>query len=249
MDFALKSDIGQQRKLNEDYCGCYFKEDSDLSLFVLADGMGGHNAGEIASKITVESILAKVSEFLDSNNECLTSDKIQELSSDAICSANTNVVSLARRNVGMQGMGTTVVMASIWENKACISHVGDSRAYLISDKKISQLTTDHSYVEELIKSGKITREEAKTHSDRNMITRAIGVEDEVTTDLDIVDFKKSDAIILCSDGLTNLIDENEILNIYLKGSNSEKICEMLLKEANVRGGYDNITVIVIIKNI
>lgn len=248
MDFALRSDVGRLRKLNEDYCGCYFKEDSNLSLFVLADGMGGHNAGEVASKVTVESVLSTVSEFMDSCSRKLSEDDIKLLSSDAIKKANQNVVALARRNAGMQGMGTTVVMAALWEDKACISHVGDSRAYLVSDHSIRQLTTDHSYVEELIQKGTISREAAKEHPDRNMITRAIGVEDMVSTDVDVIDVQGQDAIILCSDGLTNLISEEEMLDIFLKGESAEAICEMFLKEANSRGGYDNITVIVILKS-
>ena len=248
MDFALKSDIGRLRKLNEDYCGCYFKEDSNLSIFVLADGMGGHNAGEIASKVTVERILSKVSEFMESNDNKITDKKIRNLSSDAIINANTNVVALSKCNSNMRGMGTTVVMAAIWDNKACISHVGDSRAYIVSESKIKQLTVDHSYIEELVKKGTITRENARNHPDRNMITRAIGVEDTVVIDIDIMKVKESDAIILCSDGLTNLIDENEILNIFLNGKGAENICDELLAEANRRGGYDNITAIVIIRS-
>lgn len=235
------------RKLNEDYCGCYFKEDRNLSLFVLADGMGGHNAGEVASKVTVESILSTVSEFMDKTGGDFSEDQIKEFSSEAIENANYNVVSVARRNSSMNGMGTTVVMAALWDGKACISHVGDSRAYLISDEKVRQLTIDHSYVEELVRNGSITREEAKTHPKRNVITRAVGVEDSVETDVEIIDIKNGDAIILCSDGLTNLIEENEILSIFLEGKNAEDICGRLLKEANGRGGYDNITVIVIIK--
>ena len=248
MDFALKSDVGKLRKLNEDYCGCYFKEDNNLSIFVLADGMGGHNAGEIASRVTVESILAKVSEFMDSNQSKMTDKRIKELASDAIINANNNVVSLSAKNSGMRGMGTTVVMAALWGDKACISHVGDSRAYLVSDGKIKQLTTDHSYIEELIKEGSISRERAKNHPDRNMITRAIGVEDVVIIDTDVVKIKDLDAIILCSDGLTNLIDENEILDVFLKGQSADEICDELLKEANKRGGYDNITIVVVIKS-
>ena len=247
MDFALKSDIGKLRQLNEDYYGCYFQENNNLSIFVLGDGMGGHNAGEVASKITVESILSSISEFANIKNKRITEKIIKELSQEAITKANDSVLNLARHNPDMEGMGTTVVMAILWGNKACIAHVGDSRAYMVSNKEITQLTQDHSYIEELIKKGSITREQAQTHPDRNMINRAIGVEEVVVVDTKIVKVEESDAIILCSDGLTNLINEEEILNIFLKGKSSEDICEELVKEANRRGGHDNITAITIIK--
>lgn len=247
MDFALKSDIGRLRKLNEDYCGCYFKDDSNLSLFVLADGMGGHNAGEIASKISVETILSTAVAFINSNQEHLEEAQIKKLSVDAIKSANEQVVTLAKCNTSMQGMGTTIVTAAIWDNRVCIAHVGDSRAYFISNNTIWQLTVDHSYVEELVKRGMISREEAKYHPDRNMITRAVGVEDSVEVDVDVIGIGPGDAILLCSDGLTNLMDEQSILEVFLKEKNAEDICNTLLAEANHRGGHDNITAIVIRK--
>lgn len=248
MDFALKSDIGRLRKLNEDYCGCYFKDDSNLSLFVLADGMGGHNAGEIASKVSVETILSTAVAFINSNQESLEESQIKKLSVDAITKANEQVVALARCNSTMRGMGTTIVMAALWGDKVCVAHVGDSRAYFISDHTIWQLTVDHSYVEELVKRGMITREEAKYHPDRNMITRAVGVEERVEVDVDVFDIGAGDAVLLCSDGLTNLMDEQSILEVFLKEKNAEEICNTLLAEANHRGGHDNITAIVIRKN-
>lgn len=248
MDFALKSDIGRLRKLNEDYCGCYFKDDSNLSLFVLADGMGGHNAGEIASKISVETILSTVVAFINSNQERLEEAQIKRLSVDAIKKANEQVVALAKCNSTMQGMGTTIVTAALWDNRVCIAHVGDSRAYFVSNNTIWQLTVDHSYVEELVKRGIISREEAKYHPDRNMITRAVGVEETVEVDVDVIAIGAGDAVLLCSDGLTNLMDEQSILEVFLKGKNAEEICNTLLAEANNRGGHDNITAIVIRKN-
>lgn len=247
MDFALKSDIGRLRKLNEDYCGCYFTDDSNLSLFVLADGMGGHNAGEIASKVSVETILSTAVAFINTNEDSLEEAMIKKLSVDAIKKANDQVVSLAKCNTTMQGMGTTIVTAALWEDKVCIAHVGDSRAYFISGNTIWQLTIDHSYVEELVKRGIISREEAKYHPDRNMITRAVGVEEAVEVDVDVVSVGSGDAILLCSDGLTNLMDEQSILEVFLKGKNAEEICTTLLAEANHRGGHDNITAIVIRK--
>ncbi len=248
MDFALKSDIGRLRKLNEDYCGCYFKDDSNLSLFVLADGMEGHNAGEIASKISVETILSTAVAFINSNEEKLEETQIKKLSVDAIKKANEQVVALAKCNSTMQGMGTTIVTAALWDNRVCIAHVGDSRAYFISNNTIWQLTVDHSYVEELVKRGIISREEAKYHPDRNMITRAVGVEEAVEVDVDVIAIGAGDAVLLCSDGLTNLMDEQSILEVFLKGKNAEEICNTLLAEANNRGGHDNITAIVIRKN-
>jgi len=245
MDFALKSDVGKVRKLNEDYCGYYFQEGGAISVFILADGMGGHNAGEVASKAAVESILAYAAGFIERSGAAINEKEIAEFCSEAITKANTDVINLSSRSYEMRGMGTTVVMAALWENGACISHAGDSRAYFITNGSIKQLTEDHSYVEELIKAGTITREEAKNHPQKNLITSAIGADKTIEMDTSIINMSGSDAIILCSDGLTNLVEEDEILDIFLKGAYANEICDALLKEANSRGGHDNITAIVI----
>jgi protein phosphatase len=243
MDFALKSDIGQLRQLNEDYCGYFYDNNVDLALFVLADGMGGHNAGEVASKLTGENIIKCIAEKYSSLDD--PDNNMIDMIDASIQNTNNLVYGMADQNSRLLGMGTTLVLLALSGDKGYIANIGDSRAYLIDDLHINQLTTDHSYIEELVREGSISKEEARIHPKRNQITRAIGVGSEVVADYVTIDIKQETILLLCSDGLTNSIDENEIQQVVVSSESAEEASQRLLEMANQRGGYDNISVIVV----
>lgn len=210
----------------------------NIAFAVVCDGMGGANAGNIASEIAVKT----VSEYLyNSFRENLTIDEIARLVSSAISSANLQIYERATKNEVLSGMGTTIVVALILGNEAVISHVGDSRIYLVNDK-INQLTKDHSIVQSLIESGKISEADAKIHPRKNVITRALGVESSVLIDSDFITLEPNDTLLLCTDGLTNFVDAQTILDTF-KNYEISLVCDKLVELANLGGGGDNITVV------
>lgn len=245
MDFALKSDIGQMRPLNEDYCGYYYNEDADMALFVLADGMGGHNAGEVASKLAVDNIIKHISVNIDADKISDNTNYIIELIEGAIKLTNSIIYEMAYESESLDGMGTTLVILAICKSKGYIANIGDSRAYLIDKTKIKQLTTDHSYIEELLRKGTISKEAAMIHPQRNIITRAVGTDLDVVADYTTININKGDVLLLCSDGLSNVLKEDEIKEIVVSSQSAEEASDRLLKEANQKGGYDNISVVVV----
>lgn len=245
MDFALKSDIGQMRPLNEDYCGYYYNEDADMALFVLADGMGGHNAGEVASKLAVDNIIKHISVNIDADKISDNTNYIIELIEGAIKLTNSIIYEMAYESESLDGMGTTLVILAICKSKGYIANIGDSRAYLIDKTKIKQLTTDHSYIEELLRKGTISKEAAMIHPQRNIITRAVGTDLDVVADYTTININKGDVLLLCSDGLSNVLKEVEIKEIVVSSQSAEEASDRLLKEANQKGGYDNISVVVV----
>ena len=232
MIFAAKTDKGKVRENNEDFF--YANE----NVLIVADGMGGHNAGEVASRIATETIVETLSGFMSNYGYII--DK-------AINKANEKVFSLAKDD--RAGMGTTVDICMTDGEKLYIGHVGDSRVYLIRDGEIKKITEDHSYVEMLIKKGEITEEEAKNYQMKNMITRAIGVGKEVKGDFYEIGLEKSDKVLLCTDGLTNMLTDNEILKIVSGAKNIATAVDKLVSKANSAGGKDNITVILAEKNV
>lgn len=210
----------------------------NIAFAVVCDGMGGANAGNIASEIAVKT----VSEYLyNSFRENLTIDEIARLVASAISSANLQIYERATKNEALSGMGTTIVVALILGNEAVISHVGDSRIYLVNDK-INQLTKDHSIVQSLIESGKISEADAKIHPRKNVITRALGVESSVLIDSDFITLEANDTLLLCTDGLTNFVDAQTILDTF-KNYEISLVCDKLVELANLGGGGDNITVV------
>lgn len=234
------SDIGLRRENNQDYM--FASKEIDFPIYIVADGMGGHNSGDIASSMAVKSIV----EFLDENKEMLNKeDDIKRYIKEAIDHANEEIYIKSLDSAEFNGMGTTLTMAYIEDDKLHIGHVGDSRAYLIRDNNIIQMTDDHTLVNELIRNGSIGSEEAKDHPQRNVITRAVGTSYKVKSDVFSKDIKNKDVIILCSDGLTNMIEEDVILRVVEKydKKDMEKICNILVKLAKENGGNDNITVI------
>ncbi len=236
------SDIGKRRELNEDSFGiCGFEEMMPKGVCVLADGMGGHNAGEIASSIAVESIINELSENLDEND----SEQIKLNIAGAIDFANSRIYEMSLKNSEQSGMGTTLVVAYVNDSLIRIANIGDSRAYAVSDKEICRITVDHSVVEELVQRGTITREEAKNHPDRNLITRALGTDSLVDADFYDYRISEGETVILCSDGLTEMVPESRIKEIICGTKDINETVQTLIDEANNNGGVDNITAVAI----
>ena len=235
-----KSDIGKAREMNQDYY--YIPNDNDaIKVYILADGMGGYNGGEIASKLATTAALS----YIQSNFESVSKEKeeILKLIKSAMEYANMVVYEKANENKELEGMGTTLEVCLIYHNKAYIGHVGDSRIYRIRREFMRKLTHDHSYVQKLVKDGTITEEEANHHPKKNMLMKAIGCTAFVEPDVTIKGFIKDDIILMCSDGLTNMLEEQEIYEIIKK--EGTLAAEKLVQRANENGGYDNITAIVI----
>lgn len=239
MQIFAKTDKGKVRSINQD--AFYINTLSDGSaLAVVCDGMGGANAGDIASKTAVEIISQYL---LNGYNQSMSSDDITRLINNAITSANLEVYALSQKDEQLRGMGTTAVVAVVRNNTAIICNVGDSRAYLI-DNELKQITRDHSVVQSLVESGKLSPEEARVHPEKNVITRALGVEENVLTDGYCVELAENNKLLLCTDGLSNYADADSILRI-VNDNALDKVTDLLIKEANLGGGRDNITAAVI----
>lgn len=238
-----KSDKGKVREMNQDYY--YISTSLDqIQLYILADGMGGYNGGEIASSLAVQT----AKNYIENNFKEIEKDRdsIVQLLGSSMEYANMVVYEKAKENKELKGMGTTLEICLIYNNKVYIGHVGDSRIYRIRKQFTRKLTQDHSYVQKLVKEGTITKEQAAHHPQKNMLMKALGCNAFVEPDVMVKGFLRDDILIMCSDGLTNLVSQDEI---YEKASkNIEQATKDLVELANNRGGYDNITVI-IIKNI
>lgn len=238
-----KSDIGKVREINQDYY--YISESLDeVQLYMLADGMGGYNGGEIASQLAVQTAKS----YIENNFQEINKDResIVQLVGSAMEYANMVVYEKAKESKELEGMGTTLEICLIYNNKAFIGHVGDSRIYRIRKEFMRKLTQDHSYVQKLVKDGTITQEEAIHHPQKNMLMKALGCNAFVEPDVMVRGILKEDIFVMCSDGLTNLVSQQEIYKIAKK--DIEQAPKELVEIANQNGGYDNITV-VIIKNI
>ena len=229
MEIGSFTHVGMVREINED---SFMVGDN---FAIIADGMGGHRKGEIASQIAVEVFSETLSGF--------NSDNYEIPMRGAIDAANSKIFKLAEANSEMFGMGTTVI-ACVWNDKEIyVANVGDSRCYLIRNNEIKQISVDHSYVQQLLSQGKITYEEAKKRRDRNLITRAVGCEEETETDIFKIKRENDDIIVLCSDGLSNMIDDSIIKNNLLKKGTMQSKVEKLVKLANKNGGGDNVTLV------
>lgn len=243
MKVEYGTDIGPVRSSNQDACECgLFSENSAWAI--VCDGMGGANGGDVASKTAVEELKKTIlSEFA----EDMTAEQLRAMLSHAIQKANTAVYSLSREHSALRGMGTTVVLMIAAGKMLHIAHVGDSRAYLYGEHEIKQVTTDHSYVQDLVKLGHITQEEAKVHPQRNIITRVLGVHPEVQCDYFRCDFTLGDIALACSDGLSNYVPEEQLKEyISQYQSDGPLLVEKLIRHATDHGGSDNITVAVLL---
>lgn len=228
------SDIGNIRELNEDTFGVL--EGKYFNLFIICDGMGGHNAGEVASKMAKDTILHTMEHDLhDSPVEALIA---------AIKEANQKIFERSASEKTMSGMGTTVTTAVSYDGKLDIAHVGDSSLYIIRDNEIKKITKDHSFVQELVDSGRISQADAKHHPNKNIITRAVGTNAEVAVDTYRLNTRKDDFFILCTDGLTDYLSDEEILNEVTSHENKKDSIAALAEIAKERGGKDNITLVI-----
>ena len=237
MKAYAKTDIGAMRKTNQDYIFCSMKPVGSLpNLFIVADGMGAHKAGDLASRYTVEEFLNVV--------EASESENPISIIEEAVRKSNIALINKSKESIDYEGMGTTLVVATFIRNSLYIANVGDSRLYCINND-IQQITRDHSLVEEMINLGELDRKNARTHENKNIITRAVGVDSEVVADFFEVDYSKDDIILMCSDGLSNMIDDEDIKRIINESTDLEAACNMLIETANANGGRDNISVILI----
>ncbi len=242
------SDIGRKRKTNEDnYCA-----DDEQGLYVVADGMGGHAAGEVASEVAVLTIEEFIKLTGDSQDQTWPYGLDENLSFNgnrlktSIRFANRRVLEKTRLEAEYEGMATTVVATLIGDDQADIAHVGDSRLYLIREGQIECLTDDHSWVNEQVLSGVMEVEQARTHPLRNVVTRALGGKEELEVDMQTLQLQAMDLLLLCSDGLTSMLDDEEILKIILTdGQDKQRALAGLVDAANHSGGEDNITTVLL----
>ncbi len=241
MRILAKSDIGKAREMNQDYFYTSSLENDDVKLYILADGMGGYKGGEIASKLAVNC----AKNYICNNFSKIPKEKeeILRLIRSSIEYANMIVYEKSSEIEELHDMGTTLDVVIIYNNKVFIGHVGDSRVYRVRKNIIRKLTSDHSYVEKLVKDGSITKEEAYNHPNKNMLLKALGCNNLVKPDVFYKGFLKGDILLMCSDGLTNMLKDNEIYSILL--NNPEDPAGALVNEANKLGGLDNITVVII----
>jgi protein phosphatase len=231
---GLVSDVGLKRKLNEDYASYLEKE--EFKVYVVADGMGGHNAGEVASEMAVKRII----NYID---EKYSSSKINNLLAEAIEKVNRDIFNYSNTNESLSGMGTTVTASFITKDFVHIANVGDSSCFGIRKNEIIKITKDHSLVQELVDMGSISEKEAEKHPKKNIITRALGTGSNVCVDIFELENKEYDLYLLCSDGLTNELAKEEILQVIMEEDDYVKIANKLVYLANEKGGRDNITVL------
>ncbi|MCI5602254.1 MAG: Stp1/IreP family PP2C-type Ser/Thr phosphatase [Lachnospiraceae bacterium] len=237
MKAFAKTDIGAKRQTNQDYIFCSMQPVGSLpNLFIVADGMGGHKAGDLASRYTVEK-------FLDSVRGSEAENPISIIE-EAVRYANLALMDKAKESIDYEGMGTTLVVATFIDKSLYIANVGDSRLYIVNNE-IQQITRDHSLVEEMINLGEIDRKNARTHEKKNIITRAIGVDSEVVADFFEVEYSKGDIILMCSDGLSNMIEDEDMKIIINEGNDLSEIANKLIEVANNNGGKDNISVVLV----
>lgn len=231
------TDIGQKRKLNQDFI--YLSETPIGNLpnvFIVADGMGGHNAGDYASRYAVETVVDEIGTSFEKNPVKILGKAIEK--------ANALIRQRAREEAAYNGMGTTMVIATCIGGYLEVANVGDSRLYVINDR-IQQITQDHSLVEEMVRMGGIDKASARNHPDKNIITRAIGARDYIEPDFFDLELRTGDMLLLCSDGLTNMVEDEMIHQILTSGGSLKNRVEELVRTANQNGGKDNISAIVI----
>lgn len=240
MQITVHSNIGRRRSSNQDYAD-FFENDFEQNLFVLCDGVGGSQAGDVASQMTTQGLGEQFKQL----TEPLDEETVSEWMKEAIEKVNWSVYQYSTENEQYQGMSTTLVMAIIIEDTIFIAHVGDSRAYVYQDNKLYQITQDHSLVNELIRSGQITKEEGEVHPQRNVVTQAIGGHTSVSSEINQVEINQTSILLLCSDGLSNMLTVDEMERILSQPTETDQLGNQLIEAANEAGGADNITVIIV----
>ncbi len=231
------TDAGRRREVNQDYIYTSEVPVGRLpNLFIVADGMGGHNAGDFASRYTVEHVVKVITASTLSEPAALLGEALRQV--------NGGLIALASGDPGLRGTGTTFVAATIVQNRLHVANIGDSRLYIVN-QTITQVTRDHSLVEEMVRMGEVRQEEARSHPDKNIITRAVGAVQDLVVDFFEVELTSGDRILLCSDGLTNMIEDSEIRRIMCSQRDIAESVERLVYAANENGGKDNISVIIV----
>ena len=237
MKIYAMTDVGRRREVNQDYV---YVTDRPIgpfpNLLTVADGMGGHKAGDFASSYTVNVLKDELKKT--------PMDKPEEILRSVVSIANHKLIEAASRDIKLEGMGTTLVAATVVGNTLYFANVGDSRLYVVGSK-IRQITRDHSYVEEMVRIGELDRADARNHPDKNIITRAVGAEDKVEPDFFTVELQEGEIVLMCSDGLTNMLEDEEIRMIISGARDLVEKAESLVEAANANGGRDNISVILI----
>ena len=237
---AGQTDIGRVRDHNEDR----YATDAEQGLFIVSDGLGGHSAGELASKVVVEALPGLIKQHLGEIQD-MTDSVASDRLIDALKALSTHLRAESEKYPGLSGMGATVVCALVRNGCALIAHMGDSRAYLLRRECLKQLTRDHSIVQILIENGELTPEEAKTHPARSQITQYAGMYGEPLPELRFVRLEEDDRLLLCSDGLTGMVPDRDITDILHANPDPKHACRALIEDANRAGGKDNITVVVV----
>ncbi|MTK13667.1 MAG: Stp1/IreP family PP2C-type Ser/Thr phosphatase [Clostridiaceae bacterium] len=231
---GMLSDIGNVRKINEDSVGYY--KDENFGIYIVADGMGGHNAGEVASKVAVDATISYIKSLSNL-------DDMKSILIESIKMANKQIFELSKSNDGLVGMGTTITACLVKGKEMVVANVGDSCCYIMKHNGISKITKDHSLVQQLLDEGSITEEEAVSHPNKNIITRALGTNESVEIDTFNINLADVLKVILCSDGLSNGVNNSEMYDIIFN-NNNEDACIQLIELSKLKGGRDNISVIV-----
>lgn len=216
------------------------EEENGVAVLAVCDGMGGANAGNVASRFAIDTFIERVQEQVTA---VMSRETIERALRDAAEAANETVFRLSTRQPEFAGMGTTIVAGIVTKEKAMLINIGDSRAYEIDAKNIVQLTEDHSYVNEMIRQGRIRAEDARTHPNRNLITRAVGVDPRVEGDVYEVDLREGEVLLLCSDGLSGMVEDAKIAEIVRRSNDLETAGQALVEAAKLCGGADNVTVV------
>ncbi|WP_162805697.1 Stp1/IreP family PP2C-type Ser/Thr phosphatase [Sporosarcina sp. PTS2304] len=242
MEFEIRSDTGRKRTVNEDEAAVFVHEEHDAVLAIVADGMGGHKGGDFASATAVRMIGER---FMSASVEIESDQDWSDLLYDAVVDVNLFLFTTAQQDDSFKGMGTTLDIALILSNDCLVFHVGDSRIYQVTGKAIRQITKDHSFVNVLVDSGEITEQEAEVHPQRNWIMKAVGSEKSIVPDLCKVPLPPDSYLLLCTDGLSNKIEKEVMLDIVLRDEPLASKADTFIELANERGGEDNITVILL----
>lgn len=242
MKSVFLTDRGKVRQHNEDSGGIFYLE-NDLALVVVADGMGGHQAGDVASQMAIDEVerlwFAQKPEYLS------TPERIEHWLKEAVEKVNATIYQYAKENEDCQGMGTTIVVVVLNQEFITVAHIGDSRCYILNNNGFAQITDDHSLVYELVRSGQISPEDAEHHPRKNVLMRALGTEENVIVDIKSLEWEENDILLLCSDGLTNKVSTQDIQNVLKEESEIEVKARQLIEKANEAGGDDNISVAVV----